>query len=108
MTDPSDEIHVNSAYVIPGLASLTEPTVSLLSDRNASVWLTVEPEGVLFDHVDRSEALRTLFFTGGLTNSFEERFTSAIAQARSVRKQRAGSDMPTPANFSKMRANCAK
>ena len=56
----------------------------LTSRGSRKVWLTVEPDEV-FMHVDRKNALGKLLFT------FEERFASAIAEARSQRKQHAQS-----------------
>jgi hypothetical protein len=89
MTDTPAEVHMVVVHAVPGFTALPAPTVSLLSEGSASVWLTVEPDE-LFIHVDRKNALGKLLLTGGLKDdAFEERFASAIAEARSHRKQRA-------------------
>ena len=90
MTDKPAEVHIVVVHAIPGFTALPAATVSLLSDNNASVWLTCEPEELCL-HVDRKNALVKLLFTDGLGDAFEERFASAIAEARSGRKQRAQS-----------------
>jgi len=94
MTDTPAEVHIVVVHAVPGFTALPAPTVSLLSERTrdsgVSVSLTVEPDE-LFIHVDRKNALGKLLFTGGLRDAFEERFASAIAEARSQRKQHAGS-----------------
>ena len=88
MTDTPAEVHLVVVHAIPGFTGLPSPTVSLLSESNVSVRLTVEPDE-LFIHVDRKNALARLLSTGGLKDAFEERFASAIAEARSDRKQHA-------------------
>lgn len=91
MTDTPADVHIVVVHAVPGFTALPAPTVSLLSEGSASVWLTVEPDE-LFIHVDRKNALGKLLFTGGLRDDgFEERFVSAIAEARSDRKQHARS-----------------
>jgi hypothetical protein len=94
MTDTPAEVHIVVVHAVPGFTALPEPTVSLLSERTrdsgASVSLIVESDE-LFIHVDRANALGELLFTGGLRDAFEERFASAIAEARSHRKQHARS-----------------
>ena len=58
----------------------------------ARAWRRRQEEAAeLFIHVDRKNALGKLLFTGGLGDAFEERFASAIAEARSHRKQHARS-----------------
>src|SRR5215216_4848592 len=69
---------------------LPAPTVTLVSERNAAVWLTVEPDE-LCSHVDRMRTLGTLALTGGLGTAFKERFPSGLAKARSHREERARS-----------------
>jgi hypothetical protein len=90
MTDNPAEVHLVVVHPVPGFTTLPAPTVSLLSEANASVLLTVDSDEV-FVHVDRKNALAELLLTGGLGNAFEERFASAIAAARSHRRQQARS-----------------
>jgi hypothetical protein len=91
MSDTPVEVHIVVVHAIPGFTELPTPTVKLLSDANASVLLTTEPDEWCI-HVDRKNALVDLLFTGGLRDdAFEERFASAIAQTRSHRKQHARS-----------------
>jgi hypothetical protein len=91
MTDTPAEVHMVVVHAVPGFTALPAPSVSLLSEGSTSVWLTVEPDE-LFIHVDRTNALGKLLFTGGLKDdAFGERFASAIAEASSDRKQHARS-----------------
>jgi hypothetical protein len=88
MTDATEEVHLIVAHAVPGFTALPTPRVCLLSETNAKVWITVDPDELLI-HVDRKNALAELLFTGGLAESFQERFDSAIATVRSHRKQHA-------------------
>jgi hypothetical protein len=90
MADEPAKIHQVIVHAVPGFATLPTTTVRLLSDCNASVWLTVEPDELCI-HADRASALEELIGTSGLKNGFDERFASAIADARSRRKQHARS-----------------
>src|SRR5271166_823544 len=93
MTDTPADVHIVVVHAVSGFAALPAPTVSLLSERtrSASVSLTVEPDE-LFIHIDRKNALAKLLLTSGLReDAFEERFASALAEARSQRKQHARS-----------------
>jgi hypothetical protein len=89
MTDTSAEVHLVVIHAVPGFTALPSPTVVLLSENNASVALTIEPDP--FIHVDSKNALAQLLFTGGLGDSIKERFASAIAEVRSQRKKHARS-----------------
>jgi hypothetical protein len=94
MTDTPAEVHIVVVHAVPGFTALPEPTVSLLSERTrdsgASVSLIVDLMSFLFTWTVRmhwgSSSLRV-----GLRDAFEERFASAIAEARSHRKQHARS-----------------
>jgi hypothetical protein len=44
MTDTPAEVHIVVAHAVPGFNALPTPTVSLLSESNSSVRLTVEPD----------------------------------------------------------------
>lgn len=90
MTDTPAEVHLSVVHAVPGFTALPTATVRLLSEGNASVWLTVEPDELCI-HVDRKNALANLLFTGGMGEGFEERFASALAEARSYRAEQGGS-----------------
>jgi hypothetical protein len=86
MSDPLVEVHRVVVHAVPGFWALPVPSLSLLSESQGSVWLTLEPDQLSF-HVDRKYALATLLLTGGFSERFEERFSSAISEARSYRRQ---------------------
>jgi hypothetical protein len=86
MSQTPADLHFVVVHAVPGITALPSPTVSILSDENVSVSLTTDPLE-LFTHVDRQNALSRLFFTGGIGDTLDERFATALAEARSYREQ---------------------
>jgi hypothetical protein len=90
MTEIPAEVHIVVVHAVPGFTTLPAPTVLLLSESNASVRLSVEPDELCI-HVDRRFALVNLISTGGLTDASDLHFASAVAEARSHRQKHARS-----------------
>jgi len=80
----NSDVHFVVVYAVCGFSPLPTPTVELLSEKNASVWLTVDSDE-LFIHLDGMKALEKLIVRDGL-DAFEERFGFIIAEVGYQRK----------------------